>query len=161
LSEFSFEAFRKTKFSERTGTVDLANFGDTEAPVVWHIRGLDAVDMAVIEDSAALNRSISTIIDSAAAAAGGDPKAQADTVKEALGIGQSVPAGLVREYVIFELGSIEPTKPRDRQDVIKFAKIYPVEFKRVVREIMALTGLGGVAKKKPMPYGQDQTSGMT
>jgi len=153
---FDFKGFEKQKFEDRLGTVDLGKFGESEEPITWHIRGLNAEDLARVEDEGAMVKTIGSLIDTAAAAVGGDKRARQDIVKESLGIGEKTPATLVREYSIFQAGSIEPNKPGNRQAVVKFARAYPVEFKTIVREILTLTGKGAIAKKKPAQCGQER-----
>ena len=85
------------------------------------------------------------------AAAGDNPAANKEMLEGMLGLSDDVPGSLVRKYVIFELGSIAPNKPTNRQDVIKFASTYPIEFRQIVNAVSSLTGLGAMAKKKPSP----------
>ena len=145
-----FNNFRKQKFKDRTSVVKLKNFGDTTDVLEWHIRGLNATDLELIDAEVDRNNAVSDLVEAALKAAGGDSKSKSDVAKEMFGMSDKVPGSLIRKYVVFELGSIEPNRPEDRQDTIKFANAYPVEFRNIVNHIFQLTGLGQMAKKKQL-----------
>lgn len=160
--DFSFDDFRKKQFEDRTGTVKLPNFGDSTETVVWNIRGLNSEDLATIDEAAEKNKALQSLIDAAVkATATGKVKDQVDGIKKMLGINGKVPDQLIRQYCVFELGSIEPSKPENRQDTVKFARVYPGEFKTICNRIYELSGLGALEKKKQKSSLQTEKSEKT
>jgi len=146
-----YDDMRKRQYEERRDIVALKAFEGED--LEYHIRALNAEDLARVENEASLSKSVSSIVDVAAAAIGGDEEARTQVVKELLGMGEKVPAQLIREYAIVQYGSIAPNEPKNRQDVVKFARVHPIEFKIIMRAILELTGKGAVAKKKPEASG--------
>jgi len=146
-----FKNFKRQKFQDRTDVVSLKKFGDTADTLDWHIRGLNAVDLERVDTAEQENSSVNKLMEIALKAAGNDEKSKSELMDKMFGLSDDVPGSLVRKYVIFELGSIAPNKPANRQDVIKFASAYPIEFRNIVNNISSLTGLGAMAKKKPLP----------
>jgi len=148
---FDFKEFRKKKFEDRTKAVELYHFGDTAETVHWYIRALDAEDLAIVDESVRKNNSLLEMTDLFIKAVTEDSsvKDKSSAIKEITGLSEKVPESLVKQYAVFEQGSIEPNKPGGRADTVKFAKTYPLHFIRIVNEIYALTRLGGLAKKKP------------
>lgn len=155
---FDFKEFERIKFSDRTKELKLKNFGDTADTVAWKIRGLNSADLADIEDAIQRNKSLLDMADILieAVTESEQTKDKKEALKELTGIDEKTSSHLIRMYVAFELGSVAP-KPESRQMTVKFAKVYPVEFRKITNEIFALTGQGGFAKKKPFGSGEEQT----
>ena len=138
---FDFKEFRKKKFEDRTKVLILKNFGDSKDEVEWKIRGLDSTDLAEIEDAVQKNKMLSDMADLifSATSENADSKDKISAVREITGLDDKVPSVLVRKYVVFEKGSVDP-KIESHADSIKFAKVFPVEFNRICNEIYSLTG---------------------
>jgi len=159
MINFDFKEFMQTDFIERTGEVSLLNFGDTGDSCKFQVRGLTAADIAEIENSVQKNRMASRLYDAAVkmTAVNCTAKDQADAIRELTGFAEGAPDNLIRKYVIFERGVIDP-KPEIRADVVKFGRVYPIEFDKIINKILELTGKGHDAKKKPKFYGKTETS---
>ena len=87
------------------------------------------MEMPRVADTAALNKAMS----------------------EMSGKKKETPASVIRSYATFEMGSVEPFKPRNRQDTVKIADRAPVFFSKVVEKINVLSSMGQAVKKKPKP----------
>ncbi len=160
--DFDFKEFRKTKFQDRTRDLELKNFGDSKDIVIWKIRGLSSEDLAQVEEEIQKSKMLIEMADMLAKAVSAESPAKDKTaaIQAVAGLNSDTPEFLIKQFVVFELGSLDP-KPGDRADTVKFAHVYPAEFKRIVNEIYRLTDLGGLAKKKPSGSGQEQISKST
>lgn len=153
---FNFDDFREQKYVDRTSVVSLKNFGENNETIEWHVRGLNAEDLAFAEEAANQNRLMSSLADMLVSSTD-DNKEKVAAIKEIAGISaeEKISPNLIKKYIIFERGSIVPNKPQSRQDVIKFARVYPIEFYKICNEIYALTGMGAEGKKKASDSGNE------
>ncbi len=159
MTDFDFKDFRSIKFEDRIKTLELKNFGDTSDIVTWKIRGLNSEDLAAIEDGLSNVKTLAAMADMLAQAISeaGTANDKIAAIKGITGLDGDTPSSLIRKYIIFERGSIEPNKPDDRADTVKFAKVYPAEFHRIVNEISTITNMGGSVKKKLPKSGEEKT----
>ena len=159
-NNFDWKAFLSREYEPRTADVELSDFGGEKGnTVVFQVRGLDAIEVAKINESVERNRDVSELIDKLSSDISSKEKAAA--IAELLGLSdEKTPDRLVREYGAFEMGVTSP-KPETRADVIKFARVYPAEFRVICTRIFGLTGLGQVAKKKPKNSTEPTSSEMT
>lgn len=154
--DFDFATFEKQRFEPRKLRLALPHFGDTEETLVWHYTGLDSRGMAMVEEASLNDQKIERIAEAAAAVAAADVSQK--QIKELLGIQEKTPASLLRRYAIFEEGSLPPNKPRSRRDTVKFANVYPLEFRKITDAIWTATAMGQAAKKKPSSSGEPEPS---
>ena len=146
---FDLEAFRAAEYEPRTADVVLENFGDGVEPVTFRVRGLTSEELAAADEDMEKARPLADLVESVARAAGGDAAAAAEAVQSIVGVDAGKkPAAWVKFISYFVRGVIEPAG-WSRPDAVKFSRVHPVEFRRVVNEILRLTGLGQAAKKKP------------
>jgi len=145
--KFDWNKFRITEYEARTAEIELKNLGgEPENNVVWKVKSLDAAEMAKVREAVEKNRDMSGLLSMISDEMSGKEKLTA--VSDLLGvIRDKTPDQLVRQYVVFELGTVDPM-PESRADVIKFARAFPVEFNQICTKIFELTGMGSVAKKK-------------
>lgn len=159
--EFNFDEFLKEKYVPREKVLTLGNFGDSSESVSWTVRGLTAIELAKVDAAIDANQQLAKLMATVtqAVSADSDTKtkvdAQTEILEKTLGVSGDVPDALIRQFAVFEAGSVKPEVP-NRQATRKFSEVHPVEFTRVVNEIWALTGLGKLAKKKPVNSGKQE-----
>lgn len=110
------------------------------------VKGLGAIEMALAKEQVDNSRSREQIIN---AIFGTVPTANLEAIKKLAGVisydSDGVPEELPADYVrrLFYLlhGCVEP-KFTDQQQVIRFAKAFPIEFHEYTNEIIRLSGLG-------------------
>lgn len=144
LPVFDFDAFRKTKYEPRELTLEVKSFGDTGKSIIWHYTGLDSIGYGKVEEAENEYKRAEKITEAAIKMSGGDPT----EMLSAFGYGQKIPATTLKRYVIFELGSREPTKPKSRKDTVDFANAFPADFVKITDAIWAATCMGKSIKKK-------------
>lgn len=151
-NQFDWKTFEKTDYESRTFKIDFELGSFT-------VKNLDAVEMASVQDAVQKNRDMVGLLERISDSMSG--KEKLDAVSEIMGIVKDqTPDQLVSRYTIFELGVVDP-KPETRAIVIKFARVYPVEFGQICTKILELTGMGGVAKKKQSDCTQEIASEAT
>ena len=160
--KFDVLEFDRINYSSRTKELLLPAFGGNEETVTWTIRNLTSADLADVEDALQKNKDLLAMVETVIEAVSDSQyaKSKKEAIQKIAGINESVSNTLLRQYVVFEKGSVEP-EFSSRHLTIKFAKVYPHEFKRIVNEIYLLTHQGGYAKKKPFSCGGERTSDKT
>ena len=156
---FNVDKFMSTEYQERTEKVELkdlpADFFGPDEPKEWLVRGLTGVELEQVEQAAARATNATTLLDALTEKLGKD---QVQMLKKVAGFvtdaGGDPPETVIRKYNIFALGCVEPkaTVPF----AVRFCRDYPVEFRTVVNQILALTGQGRMSGLTPS--GDAQTS---
>jgi hypothetical protein len=159
-----FEAFEKVKFTERRSVVKykifaaephlvefFEGFVDENGVIEWPVRGLTLDDIGQLSVETDKIKTISSLFEGLAKAASiGNSTEVNNLAQEISGLKQETPAIVIRKYAMFELGTCEPCKPRNRQDTVKIANVAPMFFEKVIDAINLLTAQGQEAKKKPL-----------
>lgn len=145
---FDLTEFRAAEYEPRVADVSMPDFGDGSEPVTFRVRGLTAEELAAVNEDVEKARPLADLLDSTARAHGGDTEAASELVRAVTGADGKKPAGWVKSVGYFLRGVVEPAG-WSRPDVVKFSRVHPAEFNRCVNEILRLTGVGQVAKKKP------------
>lgn len=111
---------------------------------VWRVRGLSANELAKVEQAdrrAAIAEALSAAIASGAA------REIADGVRDLLGRSAAIEEVYARQIEILVLGSVDPVV--DHALAARLGEMAPVTFKALVNAILAATGQGATAPKKP------------
>jgi hypothetical protein len=117
-----------------------------EVEPVIVVQNLTALEMAIAKDEVDNSRSREQII---TALFGSLPGSNVEAIKELAGVIQydaqgdpeTLPADYVRRLFYILHGCVDPNF-EDQQQVIKFARAFPVEFFGISNEIIRLSGLG-------------------
>jgi hypothetical protein len=144
--------FIQAKYSARTEDVkvpDLSEYFADDAPAVWTVKGLTAVEVAKTKLAYDRTETARALI---GALANNPDKIEAVTT--ALGLtGTDVPQDVSRRIESLMLGSVSPKiDPDSRDAVVKLAETFPVIFYELTNKIDALTGQGQ-EPGKPKPSG--------
>jgi len=145
---FNSTKFMKQEFQPRTEAVEVPALSawfdksDDGEPVscAWKVRGLTASELAKIFEASNKAKNFDSIVQAIASS-----KAKIDELKEVLGIGNDVPADVMKRLEQLTLGSVEPEI--DTSVAVKLAEKFPIEFYMLTNKITVLTGLGMDVKK--------------
>lgn len=140
MSGFDLYGFTSESFAPREQDVDvpeLAPFFPAGDPPVFRVRGLTGEE----EFRVAAERRTGELQAAVAEALAGGQRAEiADTLKELLGVGDSVPDAMARSISKVAYGLLAPKMARDQ--VVKLFHELPVVGARLLQAIDALTGQG-------------------
>jgi len=140
---FNYESFSTASFKARTEAVsvpELKQWYDDDEKPVWVVQGLNAEQLAIVNEAVEQNKNQSAIL---AAICGNVTKEKVEGIKEALGISkESAPNDVVRRIALIVAGSV----PECSQDVVvKLGLAFPVTFYNLSNKILKLTGQGMTA----------------
>lgn len=114
--------------------------GEEPLKYVWQVRGLTANELAKTFEASSKAKNFDSIIQAI-----GSSKAKIEELKEVLGVGDDVPADIMKRMEQLVQGSVEPKV--DHSIVQKLAEKFPIEFYMLTNKITLLTGLGMDVKK--------------
>lgn len=143
---FDKKAFLKTEFEPRVEAVsvpDLKQYFSEGSEPLWKVRNLSGHEMGRVNEAAARNRAMSSIIEGIVSP---DAKDKAEAIRASLGLDDSTPPDIVRRIEMLTLGSVDPAV--DQELAVKLCTHYPVEFFDLTNVITRLTGQGSEIKKK-------------
>lgn len=153
MAGFNKTAFSKANFIPRTEEVTLEGLADWfDGKPVWIIRGLSFEELARADLKADQTETMIAVVE---ALSGGNKSEQVESIKEVLGMGENIPAQMVKRLEMFVMGSVEPEI--DLPVAVKVAENFPVEFKQLTDKIITLTGQGRVVGKQK-GFGNKQKS---
>ena len=142
---FDINKFENTSFKERTAEIkvpELKNFFGEDEPTVWIVRGVNAEELARVNEAVAANKDMASII---SAISSNISKDKVDGIKNLMGLqGDSVPADIVRRIAMITAGSVSPVLPQDL--VVKLGNSLPTTFYKISNKIIELTGMGQVGE---------------
>lgn len=150
---FDVKAFKRAKLQPRTEDVPvpgLASFFKDGEAATWKVRGLTASEFARAEDSAKRTKDLVAVVKAMAR-----EQEKIAELRDALGLGDAVPAEISKRMEMLVMGSVEPAC--DLDTAIKLAQFFPVEFYQLTNHITRLTGAGAEVGKSP-PSGKGKTS---
>lgn len=122
---------------------DLAEWFEGE-PAVWRVRGLNANELAKVEMAERRGAAIEAL---SAALADGTAEEITAGVRGLIGRSGAIEEIYARQIEMLVLGSVEPRV--DHIVAAKLGECFPVVFKTLVNAILAATGQGASAPKKP------------
>ena len=138
---FDLEGFRRAEFSARQEEVDvsdsaLAAFFPDDEKALWTVRGLDGSELQECMDAKEKQKEITSILKLVS-----ENKEMADKVRAASGMSdKETPAEMVKRLEMLLIASVNPKL--NRPDVVKIAKVAPIEFLQLTAQISRLTGEG-------------------
>lgn len=115
-----------------------------EGPAVWRVRGLNANELAKVEQA---DRRAAVVEALTAALASGAAADITGSVRDLIGRSGAIEEVYARQIEILVLGSVEPVV--DHALAARLGETQPVTFKALVNAILAATGQGASAPKKP------------
>lgn len=146
---FNTKLFTDTQFEARTSEVSakcVADYFDEGDSLVFTVQGLDGFDLAIINHKVEKLKLRAALID---VALDGSDRSFVEEVRKKAGVDKKTPEQLARYNEMIVCGLIEPQLPRETINI--FAKRFPMFHQSLASEIMALTQIGQLAKKKPSP----------
>jgi len=142
---FDISKFDTASFENRTATIkvpELHNFFDEEDKKEWIVRGLNADELAIINEAVSTNKNIEGVISAITSNVSSD---KVNAVKEIIGIQtDTVPDDLVRRFEMLTRGSVEPKI--DHNISVKLGKSFPTTLFKLTNKIIELTGQGQLGK---------------
>ena len=142
---FLAERFAGASLEWPTVTVQVPDLGEWfEGAPVWRVRGLCANDLAKVELA---DRRAAVVEALTAALAGGTAAEITAETRALLGRSAGIEEVYARQIEILVLGSVAPVM--DHALAAKLGETQPVTFKALVNAILAATGQGATAPKKP------------
>lgn len=137
---FNAEKFNNAEFEIPTRKIEvpqLADWFDKADEAFWTVKGLTAEESAITQEAQERNKSIGALMGAIVNATG---KEQSDAIRSAVGLGDELPADVVRRIEILVQGSVDPIC--DRDTAIKLGTFFPTVFYRLSNNILELTGEG-------------------
>ena len=148
---FDKDKFQKESFEVRSEKVEVPQlkvfFGDDEP--VWEVRGLTGPELAKVNDASKQNKALTELVEGFVS---DNIVEQVTSIKEALGLTDSVPDEIVRGISLLRFGSVNPTCSQEM--AVKLANVHPVPFYMLWRKVLELTGMG-------QSLGESKASGQT
>jgi hypothetical protein len=142
---FHADAFAAAPLALRTSAVPVPDLAAWfEGPAVWRVRGLDANELAKVDQAERRNEAAAAL---AEALTSGAAAQITEGVREALGRTGAIEDIYARQIEILVLGSVDPVI--SHAHAAKLGETFPVVFKGLLNTILTLTGQGAEAPKKP------------
>lgn len=151
---FDLKAFMRETFTPREEEVripELAGFFPEGADPVFRVRSLTGEELARVQEAAQRNKDLATL---AAGLVSNSDNERIAALREALGVGDSVPDEMAKRMAMVEMGCVSPKL--DTLAVVKLFKVLPVDMYNLATKISALTGAGHVPGKAK-PCGDETT----
>lgn len=153
---FDAERFNTATLALREQTVEVPQLAEFfKGKPEWTVRGLTGEEVALVNEAQERSRNLETLIE--AIASGGSGKRVTEGIKEALGLGDEVPADITRRIEMLILGSVQPAC--DREMAIRLSTFFPTVFYELTNTILNLSGEGGDIVGKPPASTEETTSG--
>lgn len=157
MSAFDAQAFMQAGLVPRTRAVRVPAlaewFGGDAAGAEWVVRGITANELARVNEAELRNRRESALVEALAA---GNRTEIIQEMQDVLGRGRNTAPDLARRLELLTLGSVEPEC--DEEFAVRLAETFPVQFFELTNAVLALTGQGSEAKKKPNSSGDSPKS---
>jgi len=138
---FNINKFETSTFNERTFNVDvpeLIDFFDKDDKLEWVVRGLNAEELAIVNDAVDTNNNIGDIL---SAITSQDGSNKMDAIKDLIGLSSdNVPSDIVRRFAMLTKGSVNPECPQSI--AVKLGQSHPTVLYKLTNKIIELTGLG-------------------
>jgi hypothetical protein len=153
---FNPTAFMKAEFRPRTADIpvkSLADFFDEGEEPVWKVRGLTGEEVARTREIDAKMKRMTALAEAFEAASKSEIVAE---LKQSFGIGNDTPLDFNKRVDQIVYGSVDPEVTQEQ--VVKLARVAPIEFYTISQRILELTGLGQEAEKKRPPSGENRAS---
>lgn len=150
---FDVKAFKRAKLQPRTEDVPvpgLSAFFKEGETATWKVRGLSASEYAKAEDAARRVKDLVAVVKSMAR-----EQEKIAEIRDALGLGDAVPAEISKRMEMLVIGSVQPAC--DLDTAIKLAQYFPIEFYQLTNHITRLTGAGAEVGKS-QPSGKEKMS---
>ena len=149
---FNADKFQNAEFQHRTADVQvngMESFFDEKEDPVWKVRSLTAAELGKVNEAAKQNRALSELVEGFMSE---NYTTRIESIKESLGLTDSVPDEVVRGIALLKFGSVEPACTQEM--AVRLAETFPVPFYTLWRKIMELTQMG-------QSLGESQASGQT
>lgn len=150
---FDVKAFKRAKLQPRTEEVPvpgLSAFFKEGETATWKVRGLSATEYAKADDAGRRAKDLVTHIKGLTR-----EQEKVEELRNALGLGDAVPAEISKRMEMLVVGSVQPTC--DLDTAIKLAQYFPIEFYQLTNHITRLTGAGAEVGKS-QPSGKEKMS---
>jgi len=145
MSGFDCSKFMEQEYSPREQAVSVpdlsAYFGDGET-AEWVVRGLTGNELAKCNEATENRKQLAGAID---ALASGNAKEVIEHLKTTMGMGDDVPADIIRRMTMLEFGSVSPKATLEV--AVKLNDNHPIEFFQITNAITELTGAGAILGK--------------
>jgi len=151
---FNADLFNSAQIALRQKTIEVPQLSDFfKGKPEWVVRGMTGEEVALVNESQERSRNLENLVD--AIASSGSGKRVTDGIKNALGLGDEVPADITRRIEMLILGSVKPVC--DREMAIRLSTFFPTVFYDLTNTILTLSGEGGDIVGKPQSSTKEKT----
>lgn len=151
MGGFDCNKFIKQGYSARERAVpvpDLESYFEKDEEATWVVRGLTGNELAKCNEASENRKQLADAVD---ALASGNAKEVIEHLKITMGMGDDVPADIIRRMSMLEFASVSPQITLEV--AVKLNENHPIEFFQITNAITELTGAGAILGKPKISGG--------